>query len=353
MAIAASIERAAPPGWRRAAATFALTVSAEAARAFVAVNDVAVPLPVTDEAMQAARENRTLSAAEPDGPWWVMSVTVTSVGEFTVDYGYGGDPFPDEFLFSPSAYLEDLQQYPRSTLPTWLAAHIFHNQRQLRMPQAAAVQSRESAGSARIADDSWPPLEQLWARWAALAAVSVARGDELGPRMLPATAWFETPRRDGSTLVVLPGRRAVLSGGVWNDQRLSAAYLSGGELPRVYDGAPAWVVNATLNERVQTGMLSFCAWYTDGHWYQADSPGSWDVMAALPPIWDTSITVAAIAGGLSYPAQPSEARNITAQSFVEAAEAQTMTTPMLEALLSPAEQFDIDWAANQLIIAGV
>ena len=49
-----------------------------------------------------------------------------------------------------------------------------------------------------------------------------------------ATAGIESDRRSGSTLYVLPGDRAVLSGGKWNSELLEAAYNGGAPLPDLY-----------------------------------------------------------------------------------------------------------------------
>ncbi|MCV7067874.1 hypothetical protein H7H51_23190, partial [Mycolicibacterium farcinogenes] len=71
-----------------------------------------------------------------------------------------------------------------------------------------------------------------------LSAVHAGSGSNWGPRIYPGYAWFESDRRSGSTLFVLPGDRAVLSGGKWNSALLEAAYNGGEPLPDLYGARP-------------------------------------------------------------------------------------------------------------------
>lgn len=76
-----------------------------------------------------------------------------------------------------------------------------------------------------------PALPLLLARWAVLSAAFVAVGSPWGPRVLPAPGLFKGAERSGSSLRIVPGDRAVLSGGVWNDPVLDAVYNPGAPMP--------------------------------------------------------------------------------------------------------------------------
>ena len=91
------------------------------------------------------------------------------------------------------------------------------------MPPPDAVRSRPT---------TCPALRDLRARWAVLSAAYTGVGSGWGPRVYPGYFWFESDRRSGSTLFVLPGDRAVLSGGKWDSELLDAAYNGGAALAR-------------------------------------------------------------------------------------------------------------------------
>ncbi len=149
--------------------------------------------------------------------------------------------------------------------------------------QAAAAETADAAaGHTAIATDDVPPLRDVWARWAVLSAAYTGVGSEWGPRIYPGYGWYESDRRSGCTLFVLPGDRAVLSGGKWNSELLDAAYNGGSPLPDLYTGAPAWVNDSVLNTRNRNGLLTFCFWWVNGQWYRGatDTSGELDVAAA-------------------------------------------------------------------------
>ncbi|ROP42729.1 hypothetical protein [Saccharothrix texasensis] len=113
-----------PPGWRRFGAVFAVTASAERGRVRFRTerSDDAVAVP--EAIMALVREQREVAARMPAGPWWRLLLTVTHLGETTVEYDYGDQPFPTEDLFAPEHYRDDLAAYPRDRVPAWLADHL-------------------------------------------------------------------------------------------------------------------------------------------------------------------------------------------------------------------------------------
>lgn len=196
----------------------------------------------------------------------------------------------------------------------------------------------------------FPPLPVLWARWATIAAAFVAVGSGLGPRIRPALAIFEGAARSGCTLFVLPGGRAVLSGGLWNAPELDDAYNNEGDLPDLYAGAPDWVANQVLNPRAAQGMLSFCYWWEHGAWHHGESPGPELISAAIPGVW-TPETVADIVCGVSGD-EPTEQQRQAADTLVDAAEAGVVTRDTLTALFDDLGD-NIDGAMYQLSLAGL
>lgn len=151
----------------------------------------------------------------------------------------GEEPFPGEQLFAPEAYLAGLETFPRNRLPVWLAAYVGRGGSQSRPPrQAAEGMRRDRSEGVRAVpvNGELPDLAVLWARWAVLSAAFVAAGSEWGPRVCPSVGVFESAGHSGSTLTLLPGGRAVLSGGVWNAPVLDAVYNAGAVLPRFFAG---------------------------------------------------------------------------------------------------------------------
>jgi hypothetical protein len=353
--IARELAAIGPRGWRRLAAVFALTTVAELAQVtFTDEQQRVLRVQASPSVLALARDHREVSAAASEGPWWRLLVRLTSEGQLEIDYDYGDEPFPDEQLFAREAYLADLRTYPRDRLPVWLAAYLGRGDQQSRPPTQAARQARaDRAGGVRpvVSERDFPALPTMWARWAVLAGAFVAAGSPWGPRVLPSLGWFEGDRRGGSTLYVLPGGRAVLSGGVWNAPALDAAYNGGGSLPELYAGAPEWVANPVLNPRVTSGLLSFCYWWQGGRWHRGDSPAADRLSEALPGI-RTSGTVGQVIAGL-MDTEPADTVRDAVATLVSAAEAGVVTRDTLVAVFGDDGAFDLDSALYQLILAGV
>ncbi|MBO0854556.1 MAG: hypothetical protein J2P18_12395 [Nocardia sp.] len=353
----------APEGWRQLEAVFAMTVVAGVSEVLYSDDDERVlRVQPPDHVHELVSEHRDLSAGFEGGPWWRLLVRLDRDGRLETDYDFGEEPFPDGQLFPPEAYQADLRAYPRERIPVWLGAYAGHGDRQSRPPAVAARQARadRSVGvGPEVSDDDFPDLPTLWRRWAVMAAAFVAAGSPWGPRIRPALAWFEGSRRSGSTLCVLPGNRAVLSGGVWDAPALEAAYNGGSALPDLYAGAPEWVTDPVLNTRYSQGMLSFCYWWDNDRWYRADSPPAEQLSAAVPGIW-TADTVAQVVLGLigadsaegSASGAEGELRSAV-DTLVAAAAADVVTRDTLVAVFGDDDTFDIDSAFNQLTMAGV
>ncbi len=89
----------------------------------------------------AGRRHREFSARSEEGPWRRLLVRVDEAGvEVVCDRDE--EPFPSEQLFTPDAYRADLESYPRSQLPVWLAAYIRPENSLSRPPRRAAVDAR-------------------------------------------------------------------------------------------------------------------------------------------------------------------------------------------------------------------
>ncbi|MGW6423882.1 hypothetical protein ACWF82_14485 [Nocardia sp. NPDC055053] len=343
-----------PAGWHRLDAVFTMTVAAEIVLAVYSDEAQRVTrLRPSAEVLELVRAHRLLSAELGDGPWWRLLLGLTPEGRIQVDYDYGDEPFPADHLFPPMAYQADLDAFPRADLPFWLAAYLNHADRQLRDPATAATAARadRAAGPPSIPVTGLPPLPLLVARWAVLAATAVAVESDWGPRFLPSIARFDTGERHGSSLALLAGDRAVLSGGVWNALPLTAAYHGKAPLPGLYTGAPAWVATPTLDRRAAGGLLSFCYWWIDGTWYQGESPTPDAITPALPEIWSAQATADAVAQLIDD--EPDELLRTTAATLVDSAEAGVATRGTLVELFGDEGFFDIDGALFQLFVAGV
>ncbi|MFD6279890.1 hypothetical protein ACFWFI_30645, partial [Streptomyces sp. NPDC060209] len=239
--VARELAAAAPPGWRSVSAAFALTVTAERSTVVATGRGHSARIEPSPSVLALLREHRGIWAELDDGPWWRLLLGLADDGELGITYDHGEEPFPDDQLFEPEVYREDLEAYPRVALPVWLAAYVHHDGRQLRSPQQAAAAARADRRAKVwpvLAENEFPDFPAMWARWAVISASFVAARSEWGPRVLPSMGWFESSRRGGSTLYQLSDGRAVLSGGVWNAPALEAAYNSGGWLPELYAGAP-------------------------------------------------------------------------------------------------------------------
>ncbi|WP_227999532.1 hypothetical protein [Nocardia australiensis] len=352
--IARALAEHGPAGWQRADAVFAVTVAGEIASVVYSDGAQAVPMNTPESMLDLVRELRVAAATTDSGPWWRMSVVLSSSGAIEIDYDYGDDPFPPGQMFTPEAYRADLEAYPRGKVPVWLAAYIGHGDRQSRSPQEAAAQARADRTDqvwAVLAENEFPPFPVMWARWATISAAFVAAGSDWGPRMLPWSGKFEGSKRGGSTLHALPAGRAVLSGGVWNAPTLDAVYNGGAPMPKLYAGAPDWVADSVLDPRAASGLLSFCYWWEAGRWYRGQSPGASDCAAAVPAVW-TGDTAAGILARLVTDVSGDDMSEAIA-ALLAAAEMGSVTRATLVDVFGDDGRFDIDGALYQYSSAGL
>ncbi|WP_328395560.1 hypothetical protein [Nocardia sp. NBC_00416] len=351
--IADALGTAGPSGWTQLDAVFVLTTTAGVAEVVYVDSERSMRTEPPAPVLEQVREHRAL-VAELDGePWWRLLVRLSAEGEFEVDYDFGDEPFPEGQLFDPEAYRTDLTEYPRETLPVWLAAYIGHGNRQTRSPQEAAAAARADKAAKVwpvLAENEFPDFPEMWARWACIGAAFVAARSDWGPRVLPSMGWFESSRRGGATLYSLPNGRAVLSGGVWESPNLDATYNDGAAMPKFYAGAPDWVANPVLNPRAATGLLSFAYWWEGGRWYRGESPAAEACATAVPGVWTANTVVGIIAGLAAQP--PSAEQRSAAAALVSAAEVGVVTRETVANLFDE-DRFDVDGAMYQLALAGV
>jgi hypothetical protein len=351
--IATALGVSGPTGWQELDAVFAVTTTAVFAEVRYSDGTRSLRVQPASEVLQQVRSQRAMVAESADEPWWRLLLRADSGGGLDIDYDFGDEPFPEGQLFEPEAYRLDLDEYPRESLPVWLAAYISHGDRQSRTPQQAARAARadrEAGVWADVAAGGFPAFPQMWARWACLAAGFVAARSEWGPRVMPAMGWFESSRRGGSTLYSLPGDRAVLSGGVWDAPALDATYNEDAPMPEFFAGAPDWVADPVLNPRARTGLLSFVYWWEAGRWYRGDSPDAEACATAVPGVW-TADTVAGLLAGLASTPPTAQGRAAAAE-LVAAAELGLATRDTVTALFDE-DTFDIDGAVYQLNTAGL
>lgn len=350
--IAQALAESGPPGWRELSAVFALTSVVGGGQVRYADDgDQVMQAAVADDILTLADAQRRASAGAGDGPWWRMFVWLDADGRLEVDYDYGDEPFPDEQLFAPEAYLADLEEFPRQRLPVWLDAYLHHADRQIRPPAVAAEQARADLAAGVAATQShndFPDLPTMWVRWTVMAAAFVAVRSQWGPRIMPSMGWFEGARRSGATLYLLPRGRAVLSGGVWNAPSLAAAYGGSAQLPLLYAGAPDWVTDQVLNARAGSGLLSFCYWWSGDRWYRGESPAGEDLAEALPGVWSDD-TVEQVVRGL-VEAGPGDLRASHVSDLLAAAyEGEVTRSHLLSVFGADA---DLDTAMNQMTLSG-
>ncbi|GGK98612.1 hypothetical protein [Nocardia jinanensis] len=344
----------APSAWDRLYAEFAVTVSGDFAQVVFSSGGVETVAAVPKSVIETVRGYRAVPVEPERGPWWRLLIHATADRVIEIDYDYGAEPFPEEQLFPPEAYREDLKAYPRERLPIWLAAYIGHEGRQARSPQRAAASARADRAASvwpELAENEFPPLPVMWARWATLAAAFVAGGSEWGPRILPSLGWFESSRRSGATLCMLPGDRAVLSGGVWNAPALDETYNGAGAVPKLYAGAPEWVADPVLNPRAASGLLSFCYWWEGGRWYRGESPSAEDCAPAMPGVW-TGETVADIATRVVTRSQQTAA-DPAVGALVAAAESGVVTEAAVIDAFGGGGSTDVDSSLYQFRLAGL
>jgi len=338
-----------PAGWEEFTAVFAFTVSSQIAQLQFFSDDREGLVPVPQSIAELVRRQREVAAQMPAGPWWRLLLTVTNRGEATVDYDYGDEPFPDDQLVLPEHYRNDLEAYPRDHIPVWLAGYIAGSSLQGRDPQQASVAVADDAASGRAATATQevPALHDLWARWAVLSAAHIGIRSEWGPRILPGYAWHESDRRCGSTLYMLPGDRAVLSGGKWDSELLQAAYNEGQPLPDLYSGAPAWVNDTVLNTRNRNGLLTFCFWWANGEWFRGATDTSGELDISIPPIRTDEETIRAMVS------QTGPGTEDQCRALLRAAVNGDATRDDVAAIFVARSDADIDTAANQLSLAGL
>lgn len=348
--IVGELEAVAPDGWQRLYVEFAVTVSGDASEAVFTVLDDDVVVRPPRSVVELVRAHRAASAAEGGGPWFRMLVQATPGGVLDVDYDWGERPFPDGQLLPAAAYRADLREFPRRRIPLWLAAYTDRRDRQARSPAAAAAAARSDRRSAVrpvAVQAEFPSLSVIWARWCAIAAAFVAVGSEWGPRVRPSVGWFESPRRSGSTLYVLPGGRAVLSGGVWDVPALDAAYNERVGFPDLFAGAPEWVAGPLLDARAAAGLLSFCFWWESGRWNRGESPPARQCASAVPGVWTTGTAariITQVTGGRGD-------GDRAAVDMVAAAESGAVSREVLSPVLDGVG--DIDSALFELEMAGL
>lgn len=345
----------APSDCRRITAVFALTLRSEASRVLHSTDRASTNAVPGPDALRLVRELRRTTARLPRGPWWRMTIDLCVDGSINdVDVDYGDEPFPDEHLFAPEDYRADLEAFDWSAekLPTWLSAFVSHGGRQMRSPRKAAVPGdTHGARSAQgVSPKELPGLTETWARWAVLSAAFVAAGSEWGPRMKPSQARFEGSKRGGSTLWMLAGGRAVLSGGIWDPPSLADAYRGDAPHPELFAGAPHWVADPLLDERGKAGLMSFCYWWESGRWLRGESLKAEEIATAIPGVW-TSATVAGIVSKLPQRVTPDT--ETAALRLVQAAEGGFAERGMLAEVFGDGEDADLDGAYHQLVMAGV
>lgn len=338
-----------PPAWHRFHAEFAFTASAEVAQLRFWSDGHSGLVPVPETIAELVRRQRHVAARMPAGPWWRLLLTVSNRGETTVEYDYGDEPFPDDQLLRPEHYRNDLATYPRPRVPVWLAGYVAGHTAQGRPPHLAqvSVPADAAAGRGAGAAPEIPALRDIWARWAVLSAAHVGVGSDWGPRIHPGYAWYESDRRSGSTLFVLPGERAVLSGGRWNSPLLDAAYNGPAPLPALYVGAPAWVTDSVLNTRNRNGLLTFCFWWTNGQWLRGATDTSDELDGPLPAVRTPEDTVRAMAS------QTGAGTGEQCLALLTAATQHSATPGDVAAILPGRSDAEVASAIDQLSLAGV
>lgn len=352
--IVAELAAVGPTGWRSVDAVFAATVGVDAAWVVFNDGERSVQVEPPESVRELVRQHRTEVAGRLEGPWWRLLLWSTDTGEQQANFDYGEEPFPAEHMFPPEAYRSDIDAFPRSRLPVWLAAYIGHDGRQQRDPRQAVAAARADRAADRtpvLMEHELPEFPVMWARWAVLSAAFTAVGSQWGPRILPSTGTFESSRRSGSTLCMLPGGRAVLSGGVWNAPALDAAYNDAEPLPNLYAGAPDWVADPVLDPRAATGLLSFCYWWDGGQWYRGESPSAEGSGRAVPGVWTADTVVDIVTGLIADRADESSRRAV--DSLVSAAQVGVVTRDTVANVFGDDGRYDIDGAAYQLSLAGL
>ncbi|MFA4080851.1 hypothetical protein ONA92_03975 [Mycobacteroides salmoniphilum] len=259
---------AAPVVWEQLNGAFSIAGEEEVMQAVALTSRHSHSIPIESEVADMIRRHRRISIG-PGGPWLRLTFECRRDGGLIVGFDYGAVELPSDYLLSPEAYRRDIAQYPREKVPLWLRAYMGNDGRQMRSASQARTAVSRGIGEARVADDEIPPLPQLWARIAVLAAVCRGSDATVGAVTDPSFQRYSGPT-GGCLLARLPGGRGVLSGGCDNSRLLAAAYQGVTGWPDFYRGAPAWLHNLYLDPRAAAGRLSFCYWWAGGHWYRAE-----------------------------------------------------------------------------------
>lgn len=254
-----------------------------------------LPIEVSRHVLELAATHRHLTVGS--APWmWLQLTGQRGAEPQIVSYdGFVGAP-PAHLLFPAETYRDDISTAEDLTQPLWLLAHLNNRGAQLRPATVAALAS--PAGTVD-AGTELPPLELLWPRFAALAAIFAGLDADDGPRMNSAFGVFRG-EAGGCTLTRLPGGRAVLSGGADHSALMTGAYRGQLPWPDFYRGAPSWVSNIVLDERALGGMLSFCYWFDGGRWSRAAVEGmpGWsmidEITPGVPGVWTTASTASLV-----------------------------------------------------------
>ncbi|MGW5455922.1 hypothetical protein [Nocardia sp. NPDC003979] len=334
-----------PTGWHELRLAFSVTVTAMSGDAvfLVADDEVRVEIPADASALVPALRLLMIRAGEP--AWWHAHITFPAEGDPVCEFNNGTTPFAVDRRLPLDAYQADLAQYPRDQLPVWLAGQLHCSSTGFDL-----ASTLRAARSTPVAARTHPflALDTVWARWAVVAAAAVAVGTEWGPRILGATAAFESTTGGGATMTRLPRGRAVLSGGIWQDPTLAAAYRGEAPLPALFDGAPAWLDAALVNHRALTGELSFCYWWDGTGWASGQSPDPTTIGSAIPGLW-TPATVVDIACTVLGQAADRDAL----AAFVEQAETGSATRELAVEAFTADGDTDLDAAVTQLAVAGL
>lgn len=355
--IAVLLAADARPGWRWIRAEFAMTVLAENVSVVICFDDargeIAMEPPLT--VLGQVRIMRMAAAELRPGPWWRLILNLTRDGRLRVDYDYGRERFPSAQLLSPQSYRADLLVFPRESTPVWLAAYLCPTQSRSEVPSQAVEPVRQlgtHGGRSTVSNQGLPSLPVMWSRWATLSAASAATRSLWGATVSGTVARYEHSTHSGSELHILPGGRAVLSGGLWNgswqERQPNAASRRAASGTDCLTGAPDWVADPVLDPCAGIGLLSFCFWFDDGHWHQAQSPPSTILHDAVPPIWTADAVIELVATELHDPA----IRQAIA-SLLSAAGTATVTTDLVRAVFADGNRFSITDAMQQFVAAGL
>ncbi|MFB8003690.1 hypothetical protein [Nocardia sp. NPDC056000] len=225
--------------------------------------------------------------------------------------------------------------------------------------QRSRAQAQQDADADRIAgvratvmdEGELPPPEQMWGRWAAIAAVLAAGGYE-GIHVLSAAALGVelSSGSGGSTLHLLPGGGVVLSGGMASSPEMAAIQDESRPLPALYAGAPAEICDEVLDPRAARRELTFVYWWDPAlaRWCKGESAAVADyAWRVVPAFWDTPGAVKMLAAMECVRGQNATSIEV----FVDAAVSRSVTREHLVAVLDP--MTDLKAGMRALTLAGV